>query len=96
MSRAARWRVAVLAALAVGLLLGSAGAAAAVSSGYTLAWYTVDGGGGTTGSGALRVSGTLGQPDAGALGNGGYTLQGGFWASAAYRLDLPVMQKGGP
>jgi len=51
---------------------------------YSIDWYTIDGGGGTSTGGVYSVSGTIGQPDAGALMTGGnYSLQGGFWAFEA-------------
>jgi len=56
----------------------STGLAQAIN-GYDLSWNTVDGGGGTSSGGSYELSGTIGQPDAGALSGGGYTLLGGFW-----------------
>ena len=50
---------------------------------YTIDWYTIDGGGGTSTGGVYAVSGTIGQPDAGAMSGGNYTLEGGFWAVIA-------------
>lgn len=51
---------------------------------YSIDWFTIDGGGGTSTGGVFSVSGTIGQPDAGALMTGGnYALQGGFWAIQA-------------
>jgi len=51
---------------------------------FSINWYTIDGGGGTSTGGVYSVTGTIGQPDAGALMVGGnYTLQGGFWAIQA-------------
>jgi hypothetical protein len=47
---------------------------------YSIDWYSIDGGGGTSTGGVYSVSGTIGQPDAGTLSGGNYTLQGGFWA----------------
>lgn len=49
-------------------------------AGYDLTWNTVDGGGWTfsTGGGYM-LGGTIGQPDAGSLSGGGYTLNGGLW-----------------
>lgn len=47
---------------------------------YSIDWSTVDGGGGTSTGGVYLVSGTIGQPDAGAMSGGNYTLQGGFWS----------------
>jgi hypothetical protein len=52
---------------------------------FTIDWWTVDGGGEmwTTG-GDFELSGTTGQPDAGAIMTGGdFELTGGFWAGAA-------------
>ena len=46
-------------------------------------WFTVDGGGGTSGGGQFTLSGTAGQSDAGAITGGGYTLHGAFWGSVA-------------
>jgi hypothetical protein len=47
---------------------------------YTLEWSTIDGGGGTSTGGVYSVTGTIGQPDAGLMSGGSYTLVGGFWA----------------
>jgi hypothetical protein len=87
-------RTTVLVATIVLLLAGVALASAA--EGYDLSWWTVAGGGGTSGADGYTLSGTIGQPDAGvALTNDGYTLVGGFWGSAAtapeYKLYLPLV-----
>jgi hypothetical protein len=50
---------------------------------YTLDWFTVDGGGGTSTGGVYSVSGTIGQPDAGTMSGGNFTLEGGFWSVIA-------------
>jgi len=50
---------------------------------YSIDWYSIDGGGGTSTGGVYSVSGTIGQPDAGTMSGGNYTLQGGFWAVVA-------------
>ncbi len=48
---------------------------------YTVDWYKISGGGGTSTGGTYQVSGTIGQPDAsGALSGGNYSVTGGFWA----------------
>jgi len=48
---------------------------------FSIDWHTIDGGGGTSTGGVYAVSGTIGQPDAGAPMTGGnYSLTGGFWA----------------
>jgi hypothetical protein len=50
---------------------------------YTIDWFTIDGGGGTSTGGTFSVSGTIGQPDAGTMSGGNYSLQGGFWGVIA-------------
>jgi hypothetical protein len=50
---------------------------------YTIDWFTIDGGGGTSTGGVFAVSGTVGQPDAGTMSGGSHTLQGGFWSIVA-------------
>ena len=46
---------------------------------YSIDWSTVDGGGGTSTGVVYSVSGTIGQPDAGRMTGGNFTLEGGFW-----------------
>lgn len=50
---------------------------------YSVDWFTVDGGGGTSTGGVYSVTGTIGQPDAGHLSGGDYSLDGGFWGLIA-------------
>jgi hypothetical protein len=50
---------------------------------YSIDWFTVDGGGGTSTGGVYSVSGTIGQPDAGTMNGGNYSIQGGFWSVIA-------------
>ena len=50
---------------------------------FTLNWFTVDGGGGQSTGGVFTVTGTIGQPDAGMMTGGTYTLNGGFWGIIA-------------
>jgi hypothetical protein len=65
------------------LLLASA-VLAQSGEGYDLSWWTVDGGGGTfSGGGVYSLGGTAGQPDAGMMTGGAYTLAGGFWGGGA-------------
>jgi hypothetical protein len=72
-----RWLAALLALLLL-LLLGSA--ALAQSGLPSIDFWTVDGGGGTSGDGTYTLTGTIGQPEAGRLTNGTYTIKGGFWS----------------
>ncbi len=50
---------------------------------FSIPWSTVDGGGGTSTGGVYAVSGTIGQPDAGRMSGGQFTLEGGFWGVIA-------------
>jgi len=50
---------------------------------YSIDWFTIDGGGGTSTGGVYSVSGTIGQPDAGpAMTGATFTVLGGFWPGA--------------
>jgi hypothetical protein len=65
--------------------------------GYSIDWYTIDGGGATfsTGPGGYSLGGTIGQADAGSMSGSGYTLVGGYWGGAAinYNVYLPLVLK---
>ncbi len=63
------------------LMAGDARLAPAQSSGgFTISLATIDGGGGASSGGGYSISGTLGQPDAGTMSEGSFTLAGGFWS----------------
>jgi hypothetical protein len=71
---------------------GLALATRALAQSYSIDWFTIDGGGGTSTGGVYSVSGTIGQPDAGGPMTGGqYSLIGGFWA-----LPIGVQTTGAP
>jgi hypothetical protein len=72
-------RIAALLSVATALLLAYSLAWAQ----YSINWFTVDGGGGTSTGSVYSVSGTIGQPDADAMKGGNYTLHGGFWGVIA-------------
>ena len=57
---------------------------------FAIDWSTMDGGGGVSSGGAYSVSGTIGQPDAGQLAGGDYTLSGGFWGGVDSSPPEPV------
>jgi hypothetical protein len=59
------------------------GAASSEAQNYSIDWFKVAGGGGTSTGGVFAVSGTIGQPDAGQMSGGNYTLTGGFWSIIA-------------
>lgn len=70
----------VLAAVAL-FIVHSAFCLRVAGQSYSIDWYKVAGGGGTSTGGVYSVSGTIGQHDAGGPMNGGnYSLTGGFWA----------------
>ena len=59
---------------------------------YSIDWYKIAGGGGTSTNGNYSVSGTIGQPDAGvAMTGGNYSMSGGFWSliSVVQTAGLP-------
>jgi hypothetical protein len=74
------------------LLFGLLLPAVSFAQSYTIDWYKVSGGGGTTTSVTYQVSGTIGQPDAsGAMAGGSYSVTGGYWAliSVVQTAGLP-------
>ena len=65
------WLVVMVATVGIGLHAQS----------YSIDWYKIAGGGGTSTNGLYSLSGTIGQPDAsGAMSGGGYSVTGGFWS----------------
>jgi hypothetical protein len=73
----------------------SDGLRSSLAAAYDLSWWTVDGGAAPFSGGGYSLAGTVGQPDAGLLADGDYTLGGGFWGGggvvAARRLYLPLV-----
>ena len=94
----------ILILLVLLLLLSAVARAQSGGDGYSIDTYTVDGGGAADEtSGGYGLSGTAGQPDAGALECGAYTLGGGFWPGGALAgsshqvyLYLPLVLNGVP
>lgn len=57
---------------------------------FSIDWYTIDGGGGTSTGANFSLTGTIGQFDAvpGGAQGGGFTLVGGFWGgSVEYKFS---------
>jgi hypothetical protein len=80
-------------ALLLTAFLACSGLVASRAGTLSIPWFTVDGGGGTSTSadGRFSVSGTIGQPHAGAAMTGGnHSLAGGFWSL------YPVQTPGAP
>lgn len=55
---------------------------------YSVDWYKIAGGGGTSTGAVYAVSGTIGQADAGSMSGGNYSVVGGFWSIVA-SVPLP-------
>jgi len=73
------------------LALGFAAAATHAQS-YSMPWYRISGGGGTSTGGVYSVNGTIGQAEPGSTMTGGnYSLTGGFWSliAAVQTAGLP-------
>jgi hypothetical protein len=79
--------------LAASVVLGLAGTNLARSQSFSIPWYSIDGGGGTSTGGGFTIHGTIGQPDAGTMSDGSYTLTGGFWSilTAVATEGAPVL-----
>ena len=59
---------------------------------YSIDWFKIAGGGGSSTGGVYAVSGTIGQHDAGGpMTNGSYSITGGFWV-----LPILVQTPGAP
>jgi len=80
------WRLALLLGF---LILHSAFCLRAWGQSYSIDWYKISGGGGTSTGATYQVSGTIGQPDASqqAMTGGNYSLVGGFWT--VYAVPTP-------
>jgi hypothetical protein len=82
--------------LAYLLALALSAVAAALAPGsradFDIPWWSIDGGGEMwTAGGDFELSGTIGQPDAGAVMTGGdFTLTGGFWAAGPAGESCPA------
>lgn len=96
MSRMMTWLAIPLAMVLAG---SSMVALAQGGGGYELTWWTVDGGGTTFSTGGVfELAGTIGQPDAGTLNGGLYSIGGGFWGGGVvpakrYYVYLPLVLK---
>jgi hypothetical protein len=79
--RFAKRRYAGMVALLYFCFLLSAFSFRASGQSYSINWYKIAGGGGTSTGGTYQVSGTIGQHDAGGPMTGGnFSLTGGFWS----------------
>ena len=60
---------------------------------FSISWYKISGGGGSSSNGQYAISGTIGQHDAGGPMTGGsYSVTGGFWALYAVQtINAPLL-----
>ena len=58
---------------------------------YSVKWFTLDGGGGPSAGGSFSLNGTIGQPDAGTMSGGSYSLAGGFWGAIQTPPPVPTV-----
>ncbi len=83
--------------VAVWAILAGTGILAAPDSpaaSFSIPWWTVDNGGGTSQGGPYRLSGTIGQPDAGSSSGGSYVLESGFWSGTfKYVTYIPIVKR---
>ena len=63
-------------------LLIELGLSSSLGQSYSIDSFTIAGGGGTSAGGAFTLNGTIGQPDAGTMSGGNYSLAGGFWGAS--------------
>ena len=79
----------LLLALSVGVAASSP-----LANGFSISWWTVDGGGASQG-GVYTLSGTAGQADAGLASGGRYSLAGGFWSvtKIRFRNYIPLVRR---
>ena len=58
---------------------------------FSIDWFTIDGGGGTSTGGVFSMHGTVGQPDAGTMSGGNFSLTGGFWGAIQTSPPVPTV-----
>lgn len=95
-----KYRVVLLCITALVLiLLFTAPTTRAALDAFGLSWWTVDSGGGQSIGSDYQLIGNAGQPDAGVLKGGVFSLAGGFLSGVTttppyiYKLSLPLVIK---
>lgn len=83
-------------AVTITVLVLATAVSAVQAQSLSLEWWTIDGGGGTSSGGVYSLTGTVGQPDAGAMSGGAFSLLGGFWPapSGDERPSLSIQRSG--
>jgi hypothetical protein len=89
----------ILLCLLVGLAFALPTLAATLAGAYSLDWFTISNGGGSSNGGAYTLNSSLGQSLAGSLNGGSYRLNVGYWpeiaetANVSPTLFLPLVQR---
>ncbi len=65
--------------IALGIMLVILTATVVQAASYELPRWVISGGGGFLAGGNYTLNGTIGQPVAGSIGGGNYSLTSGFW-----------------
>jgi hypothetical protein len=81
-----KWLIPIILTIAALLFVATI---AYAQEGFDLSWWSVDGGGDRSGGGAYTLLGVAGQPDAGLLHGGDFSLAGGYLGGA---VALPPTQ----
>jgi len=90
-----RWMLVGVAGLLVALLLAGI-ARAQTSTGYSLSWYVLTGGGGKPTSAHYAMHSTIGQPIVGFSDSASFGMQSGYWQNwPDYAIFLPLIVKSG-
>ena len=82
--------------VAVVLVLAGVGFAAYLGGDFDLSWYTIDGGGTESAGERFTIAGTIGQPDAGMMAGGDFSLSGGFRGRRHMQLKFRELPLFGP
>ncbi|MBW6474992.1 MAG: hypothetical protein K0B14_17835 [Anaerolineaceae bacterium] len=80
------WRC-ILIGSSILLLLIVVPVLAQTGGGFDLSWSNISGGGGSSIGGTYVLDGVVGQPDAGVLSGGDYSLGGGFWGGGEINIE---------
>jgi hypothetical protein len=79
------------------VLLAVMAGGVAQAQNYAADWFTIDGGGGASAGGGYSVTGTIGQPDAGTMSGGRFSVEGGFWGGVEpFAVPQLFIRRSGP
>lgn len=86
-----RRMVAIVSGAALAGVLGVSMVAAQTGGSYSLSWFGLPGGGGTSSGGTYSVTGAIGQPFASQAVGSTYTVQTGFFGGGGQRFRLFII-----